>query len=321
MKPSVALEQGPIYVAGHRGLVGSAIIRALEAQRHPSVVVADRSEVNLLDAAAVDSFLERKRPKTIILAAAKVGGILANNTYPADFIYENLMVAVNVIGSAFRHKIDRLLFLGSSCIYPRLAEQPIREESLLAGLLEPTNEPYAVAKIAGLKLCEAYRRQHGVLFHSVMPTNLYGPNDNYHPKNSHVLPALIRRFHEAKIAGAPSVTLWGTGKARREFMHVNDLADAVLHLIRLPNPPDLVNAGTGEDIEIGEVAKIIQEVVGFEGSLDFDTSKPDGTPRKLLDVSRMDALGWKAKISLREGIQMTYQSFLEESAQNRLRSV
>jgi GDP-L-fucose synthase len=316
-----SLPEGKIYVAGHRGMVGSAVVRALRNAGHAAILTSDRTKVDLCNGPLVEEFIAKEKPALIVLAAAKVGGIHANNTYPADFIYENLAVAVNVIGAAFRQNVPRLLFLGSSCIYPRLAPQPMKEEALLTSALEPTNEPYAVAKIAGLKLCEAYRRQHGVLFHSMMPTNLYGPNDNYHPQNSHVLPALIRRFHEAKVAGAEDVTMWGTGEAKREFMHVDDLAASILHVLRIETPPDVVNAGTGEDVRIREVAEIIKEVVGFRGPLKFDTSKPDGAPRKLLDVTLLNELGWKAKIGLREGIERTYQSFLEESGNGSLRSV
>ncbi len=308
-----------IYVAGHRGLVGSAIVRALEAAGHDRLICATRRELDLCDAAAVDAFVSREKPQAIVIAAAKVGGIHANNTYPADFITENLAVAVNLVTSAFRHGVPRVLFLGSSCIYPRLAPQPMKEEALLSGALEPTNEPYAIAKIAGLKLCQSYRRQHGVLFHSAMPTNLYGPRDNYHPQNSHVLPALLRRFHEAKVAGCSDVTLWGTGEPRREFMHVDDLAAAVLFLLRISDPPDWVNVGTGEDVRIREAAEIIRDVTGFGGELKFDPSKPDGAPRKLLDVSLMKSLGWSARIPLREGLASTYEAFLKELKSGELR--
>jgi GDP-L-fucose synthase len=301
-----------IYVAGHRGLVGSAIIRALHEAGRDEVVTATRKELDLCDAAAVEAFVKANKPDAIVIAAAKVGGIYANNTFPADFIMENLAVAVNLVGSAFKNEIPRVLFLGSSCIYPRLAPQPMKEEALLSGALEPTNEPYAVAKIAGLKICQSYRRQHGVMYHSAMPTNLYGPHDNYHPKNSHVLPALLRRFHEAKTAGSPDVTLWGTGEPKREFMHVDDLAAAVLFLLKMENPPDWVNVGTGEDVRIKDAAEIIRKVTAFKGDLKFDTTKPDGAPRKLLDVSLMRGLGWTAKIGLAEGLAKTYDSFLQE---------
>ncbi len=308
-----------IYVAGHRGLVGSAIVRALEAAGHDRLICAARRELDLCDAAAVDRFVARHKPKAIVIAAAKVGGIHANNTYPAEFITENLAVAVNLVTAAFRHGVPRVLFLGSSCIYPRLAPQPMKEEALLSGALEPTNEPYAVAKIAGLKLCQSYRRQYGVLYHSAMPTNLYGPRDNYHPQNSHVLPALLRRFHEAKMARRSDVTLWGTGEPKREFMHVDDLAAAVLFLLRMDRPPDWVNVGTGEDVRIREAAEIIRDVTAFEGDLRFDPSKPDGAPRKLLDVSLMKSLGWTARIPLREGLASTYAAFLKELESGELR--
>ncbi len=308
-----------IYLAGHRGLVGGAIMRALKAAGYTDTLTATRAEVDLCDSVAVDAFVRRNKPGAIVIAAAKVGGIHANNTYPADFIMENLAVAVNLVRAAFNNEVPRVLFLGSSCIYPRLAPQPMKEEALLSGALEPTNEPYAVAKIAGLKLCQSYRRQHGILYHSVMPTNLYGPGDNYHPQNSHVLPALLRRFHEAKCAGASNVTLWGTGEARREFMYVDDLADAVLFMLRQQNPPDWVNAGTGEDVRIKDAAEIIRKTIGFGGDLVFDTTKPDGAPRKLLDVSLIESLGWKAKVSLEDGLARTYKSFLHDLQRGNLR--
>jgi GDP-L-fucose synthase len=258
-------------------------------------------------------------PQIVIVAAAKVGGIQANASCPAGFLYENLMIAANCIHAAYRHGVKRLLFLGSSCIYPREAAQPLREEALLTGALEPTNEAYAIAKIAGLKLCQYYRKQFGVLYHSLMPTNLYGPGDNYHPRNSHVLPALIRRFHEAKLAGAAEVVIWGTGSPKREFLHVDDLADATVFLLRLENPPDWINVGAGTDLSIKELAELVARTVGFAGRVALDPTKPDGTPRKLMDVSRLAALGWRARISLEEGVRRAYESFLEESRSGRLR--
>ncbi len=310
-----------IHVAGHRGLVGTAIVRALESAGHDRLVLRTRAELDLCDAAAVDRFVAAEKPGAIVIAAAKVGGIHANNTYPADFIMENLAVAVNLVGAAFRHGVPRVVFLGSSCIYPRLAEQPMREDALLSGPLEPTNEPYAVAKIAGLKLCQSYRRQYGVVYHSAMPTNMYGPGDNYHPQNSHVLPALLRRFHEAREAGRSDVTLWGTGEPRREFMHVDDLASATLFLLRMEDPPDWVNVGTGEDIRIRDAAETIRRVTGFTGALKFDPSKPDGAPRKLLDVSLMASLGWRARIPFEEGVERTYEAFKRELAEGCLREI
>lgn len=310
-----------IYVAGHRGMAGSAVVRALQAAGHTGILTAGRERLDLRDGAAVRAFFAAEKPDAVVLAAARVGGIHANNTYPADFIRDNLAIALNVISAAFESGTGRLLFLGSSCIYPRMAPQPMPESALLTGPLEPTNEPYAVAKIAGLKLCESYRRQHGVVYHSIMPTNLFGPGDNYHPQNSHVLPALIRRFEEAREAGAPSVTLWGSGSVRREFMHVDDLASAVLHLLGLEDPPNLVNAGTGSDVTIREAAEIVARAAGYKGELVFDTSKPDGPPRKLLDVSLMRSLGWEARIPFEEGVARARRSFLEERASGRLREV
>lgn len=312
-----------IYVAGHRGMVGGAITRALA--RHASVDLLTRThaQLDLTDPAAVRAFFEAEKPDAVYLAAARVGGIHANNTYPADFIYDNLMIQANVIHEAWRSGVKRLLFLGSSCIYPKMAEQPIAEDSLLTGKLEPTNEPYAIAKIAGIKLCESYNRQHGTDFRSVMPTNLYGPGDNYHPQNSHVLPALIRRFHEAHESGAPKVTIWGTGTPRREFLHVDDMAAACIHVMNLDQPTygsatspmsSHINVGCGSDVTIAELARLVADVVGYEGEIDYDTSKPDGTPRKLLDVSRLDALGWRASIALPDGIRTTYQEFLTSTA-------
>ena len=306
-----------IYVAGHRGLVGSAIVRRLEGLGYTNLVTRRHGELDLTDQAAVRGFFAEERPAFVFLAAAKVGGIRANDRYPAEFIYQNLMIEANVVEAAYRSGVGRLLFLGSSCIYPRLAEQPMREEALLTGTLEPTNEPYAVAKIAGIKLCESYNRQYGTDFRSVMPTNLYGPGDNFDLSDSHVIPALIRKFHEARVSGAPSVEVWGTGEARREFLHVDDMAAACVHVMGLPREifaqhtqPMLshINIGTGQDVTIRELAELVRDVVGFEGEILFDRSKPDGAPRKLLDVSRIRALGWEARIGLREGLEGTYRS-------------
>jgi GDP-L-fucose synthase len=301
-----------IFVAGHRGLVGSAIVRQLAREGYSNVLTRTHQELDLEDQSAVREFFAAARPKFVFLAAAKVGGIHANNTYPADFIYKNLAIECNVIHSAFEAGVTRLLFFGSTCIYPKLCPQPIKEDYLLTGPLEPTNEPYAVAKIAGAKMCEAYNRQYGTRYTSVMPTNLYGPNDNFDLKNSHVLPALIRKTHEAKINGATNVTVWGTGKPKREFLYVDDMAEACVYLMEQDANPGLYNIGVGKDIEIAELINLIKDVVGFEGRILFDRSKPDGTPRKLLDVSRMAALGWRAKTSLRSGIEQTYKWYLTE---------
>ncbi|MEM9481100.1 MAG: GDP-L-fucose synthase [Verrucomicrobiota bacterium] len=309
-----------VLVAGHRGMVGSAFVRKLESAGYLEVVTATRDELDLSDQSAVDAFLSKERPEAVFLAAAKVGGIHANDTYPADFIYDNLMIAANVIHASWRAGVKRLLFLGSSCIYPKQAEQPITEDALLTAPLEPTNEAYAVAKIAGLKLCQYYRKQHGVLFHSAMPTNLYGPGDNYHPENSHVIPAMLRRFHEAKECGDSDVKIWGTGTPRREFLHVDDLADASLALLQASDPPDWINVGFGEDISILELARLVAETVGFEGEILTDTTKPDGTPRKLLDCSRLRAIGWSPRIPLREGLASAYASFLKESEAGAVRA-
>ena len=298
-----------IYVAGHRGMVGSAIVRKLEQEGYKNIVVRGSGELDLRNQQNVNDFFEQEMPDYVFLAAAKVGGIVANNSYRADFLYDNLMIQNNIIHAAYQHKVNKLLFLGSSCIYPKLAPQPLKEEYLLTGLLEHTNEPYAIAKIAGIKLCDAYRDQYGCNFISVMPTNLYGPNDNYDLNNSHVLPALIRKFHEAKINGHSSVTIWGSGTPRREFLHVNDLADACFFLMRQYNEPGLINVGIGEDITINELALLVKEIVGYNGAIMHDTTKPDGTPRKLMDVSRLHAMGWKAKIGLREGIEDVYREF------------
>ncbi len=290
-------------------MVGSAILRKLTAAGHTQLITRSSSELDLTNQAAVLAFFEDTQPEYVFLAAAKVGGIHANNVYRADFLYLNLMIEANVIHAAYVHDVKKLLFLGSSCIYPKFAEQPLREESLLTGLLEPTNEPYAIAKIAGIKLCEAYRDQYGCNFISAMPTNLYGPNDNYDPENSHVLPALIRKFHEAKINGATTVTLWGSGSPRREFLHVDDLATACVHLMLHYNEKLFVNVGTGEDLTILELAQIIQRIVGFTGELVTDPSKPDGTPRKLMDVSRIHSFGWRHTIDLETGIAAVYEEF------------
>jgi len=314
-----------IYVAGHRGMVGSSIMRHLLAQgaAQNQIVTRTHAELDLTNQAAVQQFFAYEKPTQVYLAAAKVGGIYANNVYPADFIYENLMVQANVIDAAFKNGVQKLLFLGSSCIYPRMALQPMREEALLTGTLEPTNEPYAIAKIAGIKLCESYNRQygasHGVDYRSVMPTNLYGPGDNYHPENSHVIPALIRRFHEAKLANAPSVAIWGTGTPRREFLYVDDMAAASVHVMQLPKATydqyttpmqSHINVGSGSDVTIAEVAQTIAQTVGYSGQIEFDTSKPNGAPRKWMDSSRLNALGWQAKIDLQDGLAVAYQNFM-----------
>lgn len=311
-----------IYVAGHGGMVGSAIIRALETAGHGQIVTHARADLDLTDQSAVRAFFAKEKPDQVYLAAARVGGIYANNTYPAEFIYTNLMIEANVIDAAFRSGVKKLLFLGSSCIYPKLASQPMREDALLTSMLEPTNEPYAIAKIAGIKLCESYNRQygasHGVDYRSVMPTNLYGPGDNYHPKNSHVIPALIRRFHEAKNNHAPTVTIWGTGMPKREFLFVDDMAAACVHIMNLEKTlyyrhtqPMLshINVGCGHDITIRELADAIGETVGFRGEINFDTSKPDGSPQKLMDSGRINALGWHAKVELEEGLLLAYADF------------
>lgn len=308
-----------IYVAGHRGMVGAAVVRALQAEGFSNLVLRTRSELDLTDQAAVRAFYEAEKPDVAVIAAAKVGGIHANNTYPAEFMMENLAIAQNAVDGAYRAGVTRLLFLGSTCIYPKFAEQPIQEDSLLTSSLEPTNEAYAIAKIAGLKLCEYYRRQYGVCYHSAMPTNLYGPGDNYHPQNSHVLPALIRRFHEAKMNETPEVAIWGTGTPLREFLHADDAAAGILHLLELDNPPEWVNLGCGVDISIGDLARLVKTVVGYEGELTFDSSKPDGTPRKLTDISRIQATGWSPKIPIEEGVAMAYQSFLDEQSAGTLR--
>ncbi|MFT3733163.1 MAG: GDP-L-fucose synthase [Hyphomicrobium sp.] len=294
-----------IFVAGHRGMVGAGVVRRL-ADEPCQVLTASRAEVDLRDQLAVRTWMKRNKPQAVIAAAAKVGGILANDSYPADFIYDNLIIEANLIEAAFREGVEKLVFLGSSCIYPKFAPQPIPENSLLTGPLEPTNEWYAIAKIAGLKMCEAYRRQHGADFISAMPTNLYGPGDNFDLQSSHVIPALIRKAHEAKIANAPTLTVWGTGSPRREFLHVDDAADAIVHLLKTYSEASHINVGSGEDLTILELTKLVCEVVGFKGRLVQDTSKPDGTPRKLMDVSRLFATGWSPKYSLREGLENAY---------------
>ena len=300
-----------IYVAGHRGLVGSAIVRRLLEDGFENLVLRTSSELDLRDQAAVADFFSKEKPEHVFLAAAKVGGIVANNSFPAEFIYDNLMIQTNVIHHAWRNGVKKLLFLGSTCIYPKLAPQPIKEEYLLTGPLEPTNEAYAIAKIAGIKMCQSYNRQYGTRFISAMPTNLYGPNDNFDLETSHVLPALIRKFHEAKIAQAKTVTIWGTGSPTREFIHVDDVADASLFLMKSYEGSDIVNIGSGEEVTIGELALRIKEIVGFAGELSFDSTKPDGTPRKLSDVSRIHALGWRHRIGLAEGLRLTYKWYCD----------
>ena len=302
-----------VFVAGHRGMVGGALVRRL-AQENVDLLTVRRDEVDLRDQAAVNRWFGEKRPQVVFLAAAKVGGIVANDTLRAEFIYENLMIATNVIHAAHVNGVRKLMFLGSSCIFPKMAPQPLREDALLTGPLEETNEPYAIAKIAGVKMVEAYRRQYGSDFINVMPTNLYGPGDNYDPEYSHVVAALIRRFHEAKLSGAAEVVVWGTGTPRREFLYVDDLADACVHLMRTYSSDQLVNIGTGRDISIAEFAHVVAETIGYEGVISFDTSRPDGTPRKLLDVTRLAALGWTARTSLREGIGLAYDAFLRSRA-------
>ncbi len=308
-----------LFIAGHQGMVGAALVRRFQQEPGVTLLLRRRTELDLTRTDAVEAFFAREQPDVAIIAAAKVGGIHANATYPADFLFDNLAIASNTIHAAFRHRTGRVLFLGSSCIYPKLAPQPMPEDCLLTSALEPTNEAYAIAKIAGLKLCQAYRRQHGVLFHSAMPTNLYGPGDNYHPQNSHVLPALIRRFDEAREAAKPEVVAWGTGSPRREFLHVDDLADACAFLLRLPNPPDWINVGTGEDVTIRELTEKVAAAVGYRGRIAWDAAKPDGTPRKLLDVSKLNTLGWKARIALADGLARTVASYRAEKAAGTLR--
>ncbi len=307
-----------VFVAGHRGMVGKAIVRKLRQLPCNELVLRSRDELDLCRQADVEEFFKSEAPEVVIFAAGRVGGIHANNTYPANFIYDNLMMAANSIHAAFENGVKRFLFLGSTCIYPRMAPQPMPESCLLTGPLEPTNEAYAIAKISGLKLCQYYRSQYGVAFHSAMPTNLYGPGDNYHPENSHVMPALIRRFHEAKENGEDEVVVWGSGKPRREFLHVDDLADALVHLISVKNPPDVVNVGTGTDISIGDLSKLIAEIVGFKGRIVQNPEKPDGTPVKRVDTSVIQSLGWSAKTGLRNGIEQTYKDFQKEVASGQL---
>lgn len=310
-----------IFVAGHNGMVGQAVLRRLQQAGYTNFLVRTRSELNLENQSAVNDLFKTERPEAVVFGAAKVGGIHANNSYPAEFIYSNLMMAANAIHAAYKFGTGRFLFLGSTCIYPRMAPQPINEDSLLSSQLEPTNEAYAIAKISGVKLCEFYRRQYGVTFHSAMPTNLYGPGDNYHPENSHVLPGLLRRFHEAKEQNQKTVAIWGSGTPLREFLHVDDLASGILHLLQMGTPPDLVNVGSGEEISIRELAEKVAETVGFEGNIELDSSKPDGTPRKLSDISKIKATGWVPKISLSTGLKSAYDSFISELGSQKLRSV
>lgn len=312
------LKSKKIYLAGHNGMVGSAITRELQKQNYNNLILRDLKELDLRNQSAVNNFFESEKPEVVIIAAAKVGGILANNTYRAEFIYDNLMIQANLIHSAYINKVEKLIFLGSSCIYPKLAAQPLKEEYLLSGYLEYTNEPYAIAKIAGIKLCESYFKQYGCNFYSAMPTNMYGPNDNFDLKTSHVLPALMRKIHEAKQNNSPSVTIWGSGKPMREFMYVEDLADAMVFLMEKINANDLyekgisqLNIGTGIDLTISELARLISDVIDYKGKIEYDSSKPDGTPRKLMDVSRINSLGWKYKTELKEGIDKTYKWYLE----------
>ena len=302
-----------IYIAGHGGMVGSAIRRNLESKGYNNLLLRSSKELDLRNQQAVTDFFEKERPDFVFLAAAKVGGIVANNTFRAEFLYDNLLMESNIIHAAWKNGVKKLMFLGSSCIYPKLAPQPLKEEYLLTGPLETTNEPYAIAKIAGIKLCEAYHDQYGANFISVMPTNLYGKGDNYHPSNSHVLPGLIRRFHEARENEAPSVTVWGTGTPKREFMYADDLAEACFFLMQHYNKREFINIGTGEDLSIAELAELVKNVTGFKGEILFDTTKPDGTPRKLMDVSKLHSLGWRHKVQLNEGIKSAYQDFLEKT--------
>ncbi len=299
-----------IYIAGHHGMVGSAIYRKLQKEGYNNIIIRSSTELDLRIQNDVEKFFDQEKPEYVFLAAAKVGGIVANNTYRADFLYENLQIQNNIIHSSYLNRVKKLMFLGSSCIYPKLAPQPLKEDYLLTGTLEPTNEPYAIAKIAGIKMCDAYRSQYGCNYISVMPTNLYGYNDNYHPQNSHVLPALIRRFHEAKANNVAEVTIWGTGTPKREFLFADDLAEACFYLMQNYNEEGLVNIGTGEDITIKDLALLIKDIIGYEGEINFDTSKPDGTPRKLMDVSKLHSKGWHHKVELRDGIKLAYEDFL-----------
>ena len=309
-----------LFIAGHQGMVGGALVRRFQRESGVTLLLRSRRELDLTSQTAVDAFYAAEKPDVAIIAAAKVGGIHANNTYPAEFLFDNLAIAANTINGAYRAGVKRLLFLGSSCIYPKHAPQPMPEDCLLTGPLEPTNEAYAIAKITGLKLVQSYRKQYGVLYYSAMPTNLYGPGDNYHLQNSHVLPALLRKFHEAKTAGRAEVVAWGTGSPKREFLHVDDLADACAFLLTLENPPDWINVGTGTDVTIRELTETVATVTGFTGKIVWDASKPDGTPRKLMDVSRLSALGWRARIALTDGVAKTYDSFLAEQAAGTLRA-
>jgi GDP-L-fucose synthase len=306
-------KEDSIFVAGHRGMVGSAIVRKLKAEGYQNIVTRSSQELDLMNQAAVQLFFEKEKPKYVFLAAAKVGGIHANNTFRAEFLYNNLMIEANVIHAAYQHGVEKLLFLGSSCIYPKMAPQPLTENALLTGELEPTNEPYAIAKIAGIKLCESYRDQYGANFISAMPTNLYGPNDNYDLNNSHVLPALIRKFHEGKINQQPSVEVWGSGSPLREFLHVDDLADACYFLMQQYNEKEFVNVGTGHDLSIRDLAEMIKDIVGYSGELVWNTSKPDGTPRKLMNVAKIESLGWKHQIDLKKGIESVYSEFVQNN--------
>jgi GDP-L-fucose synthase len=312
--------ESPVFVAGHGGMVGSAVCRRLASEPGTKLITRSRAELDLCDERQVNEFFAEHRPATVIFASAKVGGIHANKTFPVEFLTDNLRQELATIHASYRNGVKRFLFLGSTCIYPRLAKQPIKEDELLASPLELTNEAYAIAKIAGLKLCQYFRQQYGVLYHSAMPTNLYGPGDNYHPDHSHVLPGLIRRIHEAKANGEASVTIWGTGTPRREFLHVDDLADAIIHLCQLDNPPDWVNVGTSTDVSIFELAKLVASTVGFSGEIKTDTSKPDGTPRQLTDTTLLKSTGWSPKIGLHEGIAATYRDFLKEQSSGNLRS-
>ncbi len=313
-------DNAKILVAGSGGMVGRALCRALDGAGYGNVLQPRQDSLDLCHQEAVTGYMEQHRPDIVVVAAAKVGGIHANSHYPAEFIYENLAIAAHTIHAAYAAGVPRLLFLGSSCIYPREAPQPMPEDCLLTSPLESTNEPYAIAKIAGLKLCQSYRRQYGVLYHSVMPTNLYGPGDNYHPENSHVIPGMMRRFHEAKERGDEEVTVWGTGKVRREFLHVDDMADACLHVLGLENPPDWINVGSGVDHTIAELAQLVKEATGFGGKITYDVTKPDGTPRKLLDCTRILRSGWRPSLALKDGLKKTYESFLEETAAEKVRS-
>ncbi len=308
-----------VYVAGHRGMVGSAVCRRLARETDCRLITSSRAELNLEDAVAVQKFFDAHKPEAVVFAAARVGGIHANSTFPVEFLVENLNAQLATINAAYRSGVKRFLFLGSTCIYPRHATQPIAEDQLLASPLEPTNEAYALAKICGLKLCQYYRREYRILFHSAMPTNLYGPGDNYHPANSHVLPALLRRIHDAKQNGTPNITIWGSGSPRREFLYVDDLADALVHLLQIENPPDWVNVGMGEDLSILELTQLIADEIGYKGQIVTDTSKPDGTPRKLTDISLIKSTGWNPTTSLKDGLKYTYAAFLDELAQGRLR--